>query len=77
MSKIADVTSKGISTIEPLTKKELKKQAYAEKPRDEWDSSADFVISSLGYAVGLGNVWRYPYLCYKNGGGKLIYCFIP
>lgn len=42
------------------------------RERDQWGSKIEFILAVAGHIVGLGNVWRFPYLCYKNGGGKAL-----
>lgn len=71
----------------PITSSEIDLSSSKENKmeRGSWSNKLDFLFSCISLSVGLGNVWRFPYLCYKNGGGAflvtytiaMIFCGIP
>jgi len=75
-----EVISNGVEPLYPLGNDRYQSnvddtQVRIEKldeGRDAWGNKIEFILASIGLAVGLGNVWRFPYLCQKNGGGAFL-----
>uniref|UniRef100_A0A915IXZ4 Transporter n=1 Tax=Romanomermis culicivorax TaxID=13658 RepID=A0A915IXZ4_ROMCU len=63
----------------------LKQSHEKEAARGQFANKMDYLLSLIGYSVGLANIWRFPYLCYQNGGGAflfpymicLVFCGVP
>jgi len=56
--------SSAVSFIQPTEE--------GEEPKEAWDSKITYILATVGYAVGLGNVWRFPKLAQENGGGAFL-----
>ena len=47
-----------------------------EAPREQWASRLGFVLAAVGSAVGLGNMWRFPYFAAENGGAAFVFLYV-
>ncbi|CAH2283389.1 sodium-dependent neutral amino acid transporter B(0)AT1 [Pelobates cultripes] len=61
-----------IQTYDELEK--LEQEEANERPK--WDNKAQYMLTCIGFCVGLGNVWRFPYLCQSHGGGAFMIPFL-
>ncbi|XP_072366051.1 sodium-dependent neutral amino acid transporter B(0)AT1-like [Scyliorhinus torazame] len=61
-----------IPSYEELEKRETEEV----DDRPKWDNKAQYMLTCVGFCVGLGNVWRFPYLCQSHGGGAFMIPFL-
>ncbi|XP_065140019.1 sodium-dependent neutral amino acid transporter B(0)AT1-like [Paramisgurnus dabryanus] len=52
----------------------IEEQEVGERPK--WDNKTQYMLTCVGFCVGLGNVWRFPYLCQSHGGGAFMIPFL-
>ena len=71
----ADTETRIVATEEALGIKA--KKEGEEEERETFDHPAEYWLACIGFAVGFGNIWRFPFMCYKMGGAAFLipYCF--
>nr|XP_006628644.1 PREDICTED: sodium- and chloride-dependent GABA transporter 2-like isoform X2 [Lepisosteus oculatus] len=60
----------------PVQGNRLEQKGQKIQERGQWANKREFILAVAGQIVGLGNMWRFPYLCYKNGGGVFLIPYV-
>ncbi|XP_060916434.1 sodium-dependent neutral amino acid transporter B(0)AT1-like [Labrus mixtus] len=56
--------------------KDLERTEEEAGDRPKWDNKAQYILTCVGFCIGIGNVWRFPYLCQSHGGGAFIILYL-
>lgn len=64
------------SEIDGYTGEESQQGSSEPAARAGWNSKIEYFLAQVGFSVGLGNVWRFPYLCHQNGGGAFLLLYV-
>ena len=65
-----DMTGTTESEVNGYAAEESEQALTEPAARAGWNSKVEYFLAQVGFSVGLGNVWRFPYLCHQNGGGE-------
>ncbi|XP_061564178.1 sodium-dependent neutral amino acid transporter B(0)AT2-like [Cololabis saira] len=71
-----DETRVAESEVDALTGEERQQGSSEATARAGWNSKIEYFLAQVGFSVGLGNVWRFPYLCHQNGGGSFLLLYV-
>ncbi|XP_075305820.1 sodium-dependent neutral amino acid transporter B(0)AT1-like [Odontesthes bonariensis] len=52
----------------------MEKEEVGDRPK--WDNKAQYILTCVGFCIGIGNVWRFPYLCQSHGGGAFLFPYL-
>lgn len=70
---MSELAEKGLlNTKNKITTTTSTNKETPSKPKEQWGSDIEFLFSCISLSVGLGNIWRFPYIAFQNGGGAFV-----